>query len=46
MLETGAEGLVAGRQSGSETANRAKSVTGRISSGIAERVQRRRGDDD
>ena len=45
-LETGAEGVMAARRLGNETVDRARSVTGRISSGIAERVRRRRGDDD
>jgi hypothetical protein len=46
VFETGAEGVVAGRQLGNETLNRAKSMTGRISGGIAERVQRQRSNDE
>jgi predicted transcriptional regulator len=44
VLETGAEGIDAARRLGVETLDRAKSVTGKLSSGIAERVLRRRGD--
>jgi hypothetical protein len=44
VLETGAEGLDAGRRLGSETIGRARSATGRLSSGIAERALRRRDD--
>ncbi|MGX1886914.1 hypothetical protein [Streptomyces sp. NPDC055287] len=43
-LETGAKGVVAARSLGNETLDRASSVKGRLSSGIAERVRRRRGD--
>ncbi|WP_347057401.1 hypothetical protein ABC795_11910 [Blastococcus sp. HT6-30] len=46
MLETGAEGVDVSRRLGGETFDRAKSVTGRLSSGIAGRTFRRRGDDD
>ncbi|MEU6432471.1 hypothetical protein ABZ860_41755 [Microbispora sp. NPDC046973] len=46
VLETGAEGVDAARRLGSETIDRAKSVTGKFSSGIAGRVLRRRGDDE
>ncbi len=46
VLETGAEGVDASRRLGNETFDRAKSVTGRISSGIAGRTFRRRGDDE
>ncbi|MEU1730867.1 hypothetical protein [Streptosporangium sp. NPDC020145] len=46
MLETGAEGVDAARRLGNETLDRARSVTGRLSSGIAGRVLRRRGDDE
>ncbi|MEV0220291.1 hypothetical protein [Streptomyces sp. NPDC050704] len=45
-LETGAEGVNAARRLGSETLDRARSVTGNLSSGIAERVLRRRGSDE
>ena len=45
-LETGAEGVDAARRLGNETLDRAKSATGRLSSRIAERALRRRGDDD
>ena len=44
VLETGAEGVNAARRLGHETVGRARSVTGKVSSGIAERVLRRRGD--
>jgi hypothetical protein len=46
MLETGAEGVSAASRLGNETLDRARSVTGKLSSGIAERVLRRRGDDE
>ncbi|MFD9193583.1 hypothetical protein ACFWCA_35945 [Streptomyces phaeochromogenes] len=46
VLETGAEGVNAARRLGNETLGRARSVTGKLSSGIAERVLRRRGDDE
>lgn len=46
MLETGAEGVNAARRLGNETLDRARSVTGKLSNVIAERVLHRRGDDD
>jgi hypothetical protein len=46
VFETGAEGVAAGRQLGNQTLNRAKSLTGRISGGIVERVHRQRGNDE
>jgi predicted transcriptional regulator len=46
VLETGAEGVDAARHLGNETLDRARSVTGKLSSGIAERALRRRGDDE
>lgn len=46
MLQTGAEGVDAARRVGNETLDRARSVTGMLSSGIAERALRRRGDDE
>jgi hypothetical protein len=46
VLETGAEGVNAARRLGIETLDRARSVTGKLSSGNAERVLRRRGDDE
>src|SRR6185437_11767058 len=42
-LETGAKGVDAARSLGNETLDRAGSVTGKLSSGIAERARRRRG---
>ncbi|SDJ84037.1 hypothetical protein SAMN05421874_103360 [Nonomuraea maritima] len=45
VLETGAEGVGAARHLGNETLGRARSVTGRLSSGIAERALRLRGAD-
>ncbi|MFD4796465.1 hypothetical protein [Streptomyces anulatus] len=42
-IETGAKGLDTARSLGNETLDRAGSVTGRLSSGIAERTRRRRG---
>ena len=45
-LETGAGGVNAARRLGNETRHRARSVTGRLSSGVAGRVRRRRGDDE
>jgi hypothetical protein len=45
-LETGAEGVGAAIRLGNETVGRAKWVTGRLSSQIAERARRRRGDDE
>ncbi|MFH5880246.1 hypothetical protein [Arthrobacter sp. NA-172] len=44
-LETGAEGVDAARQIGHETLDRARSVTGKLSSEIAHRAFRRIGDD-
>ncbi|MFJ3104042.1 hypothetical protein [Streptomyces sp. NPDC086835] len=43
-LETGTRGVDAARSLGNETLDRAGSVKGKLSSGIAERVRRRRGD--
>jgi hypothetical protein len=45
-LETGAEGVDAARRLGNETLDRARSVTDKLSSGIAERALRGRGDDE
>ncbi|MFU8851512.1 hypothetical protein ACNAW0_11095 [Micromonospora sp. SL1-18] len=45
-LETGADGLGAARRLGNETLGRAKWATGKLSSRIAERALRRRGDDE
>jgi predicted transcriptional regulator len=45
-LETGAERIGAARHRGNETLDRARSVTGKLSSGIAERALRRRGDNE
>ncbi|MEV5497355.1 hypothetical protein AB0M50_18345 [Nonomuraea fuscirosea] len=45
-LETGADGVDAARRLGNETLDLARSVTGKLSSGIAERALRRRGDDE
>ncbi|WP_182907629.1 hypothetical protein [Microbispora sp. H13382] len=45
VLETGAEGVDAARHLGNETLGRARSVTGKLSSGITERALRRRGDE-
>lgn len=45
-LETGAKGVDAARSLGNETFERANSVKGRLSSGIAERARRRRGDEE
>ena len=44
-LETGAEGVDAAKRLGNQTLDRAKSVTGKLSTGFAERVRRRREDD-
>ncbi|MBT8227728.1 MAG: hypothetical protein HKP61_02910 [Dactylosporangium sp.] len=44
-LETGAKGIDAARSLGNETLDRASSVRGKISNGIAERARRRRGDE-
>jgi hypothetical protein len=46
VLETGAEGVDAARHLGKETLDRGRSVMGRLSSGIAERARRQRGDDE
>jgi hypothetical protein len=46
VLETGAEGVDASWRLGNETFDRARSVTGRISNGIASRAFGRRGNDD
>ncbi|MEU9060706.1 hypothetical protein AB0D13_18105 [Streptomyces sp. NPDC048430] len=45
-LEAGAKGVDTARSLGGETLDRAGSVTGKLSSGIAERVRRRRGRDE
>ncbi|WP_030325485.1 hypothetical protein [Streptomyces flavochromogenes] len=45
-LEKGAENVDAARRLGTETLGRARSATGRLSSGIAERTLRRRGGDE
>lgn len=44
-LETGAKGVGAARSLGNETLDRAGSVKGKLSSGIAERTRRLRGDE-
>lgn len=44
VLETGADGVGVARRLGNETFDRTKSVTGKLSSGLAERGLRRRGD--
>ncbi|MFE9397031.1 hypothetical protein [Streptomyces flavidovirens] len=44
-LETGAKGVDAARSLGNETLDRASSVKGKLSSGIAGRARRRRGDE-
>ena len=46
MVETGAESVDAARRLGSETVDRARSVTDKLSVKIAERALRRRGNDD
>ena len=46
VLETGAEGVDAARRLGNETFGRTRSVTGKLSSGLAERGLRRRGDNE
>ena len=46
VLETGAEGVDASSRLGNEALDRARSVQGRLSSGIAERALRRRGGED
>ncbi|MGW2270085.1 hypothetical protein [Streptomyces yangpuensis] len=45
-LETGAKGVGAARSLGNETLDRAGSVKGKVSSGIAELARRRRGDEE
>ncbi|MFJ5078462.1 hypothetical protein ACIP8Z_28205 [Streptomyces sp. NPDC088553] len=45
-LEKGAENVDAARRLGTETLGRARSATGKLSSGIAERALRRRGGDE
>lgn len=44
VLETGAEGVDVARRLGSETFDRTKSVTGKLSNGLVDRALRRRGD--
>ncbi|MEU2585522.1 hypothetical protein ABZ612_21700 [Streptomyces avermitilis] len=44
-IEQGAKGVGAARSLGNETLDRASSVKGKLSSGIAERARRRRGDE-
>jgi hypothetical protein len=46
VLKTGADGVDVAKRRGSETFSRAKSATGRLSGGIAERALRLRGGDD
>jgi hypothetical protein len=46
VLETGAESVDASRRLGNEALDRARSVQGKLSSGIAERALRRRGGED
>lgn len=46
VLETGAEGVDAAKNLGSDTFGRARAATGKLSSRIAERTSRRRGDDE
>ncbi|WP_329380936.1 hypothetical protein OG625_16140 [Streptomyces sp. NBC_01351] len=46
VLETGAEGVGVARRVGNETLHRARSVTDRLSTGMAERALRRRGDEE
>ncbi|MFJ2034079.1 hypothetical protein [Streptosporangium sp. NPDC087985] len=46
VLETGTAGVDAARRVGNETFDRARSVTDKLSSGIAERALRRRRDDE
>jgi hypothetical protein len=45
-LETGADRVDAARRLGNETFDRARSATGKLSSRIAERAHRRRGNDE
>lgn len=44
VLETGAEGVDVARRLGNETLDRTRLATGKLSSGLAERALRRRGD--
>jgi hypothetical protein len=46
VLETGAEGVDTAKRLGNETLGRARSVTGKLTSGIAERARRRLGDEE
>ena len=46
VLETGAERVDVSRRLGNEALDRARSVQGRLSSGIPERALRRRGGED
>jgi hypothetical protein len=46
VLETGAERIDVSRRLGNEALDRARSVQGRLSSGIAERALRRRSGED
>lgn len=46
MLETGAEGVGAAKDLGSDTFDRARAVTGKLSNRIAEKTSRRRGKDE
>jgi hypothetical protein len=46
LLETGAEGVDVSKRLGTETFGRARSVTGRLSSGLSERTLRWRGNDE
>lgn len=46
VIETGAEGVDAARRLRNQSLDRARSVTGMLSTGIAERVRRRRGDEE
>ncbi|GAA1764422.1 hypothetical protein GCM10009767_23990 [Kocuria aegyptia] len=46
VLETGAEGVDAAKNLGSDTFGRARAATGKLSSRITERTSRRRGDDE
>lgn len=45
-LETGAEGVGTAKRLGSETVVQARSVASKLSSGIADRTRRRRGDEE
>lgn len=46
VLGTGAEGVDTAKRLGNETVDRARSMTGKLSNGIAERTIRRRGNDE